>query len=182
MSGWYDVVTTVDLEQGDILRDVSILKPVAVVGDTADELDGDVVTLDVVVLTQTCDLEHKKVDHILVAQVLAYDEMAVAEHKRGNQALSSSSFRDKLIEGLVPNLALLHEHTDAPPMPWSLANFRVLNTVPISTLRLNAEPRLRLVPPYKEYLAQSFARFMMRVGLPLTAHSFRGHTPPKPSG
>jgi len=26
--------------------------------------------------------------------------------------------------------------------------------------------RLRLLPPYREHLAQSFARFIMRVGLP----------------
>jgi len=27
-------------------------------------------------------------------------------------------------------------------------------------------PRLRLLPPYREYLSQAFARFFMRVGLP----------------
>jgi hypothetical protein len=27
--------------------------------------------------------------------------------------------------------------------------------------------RLRLLPPYREYLAQAFARFYMRIGLPI---------------
>ena len=32
--------------------------------------------------------------------------------------------------------------------------------------------RLRLLPPYREHLSQSFARFFMRVGLPIDTPSF----------
>jgi hypothetical protein len=32
--------------------------------------------------------------------------------------------------------------------------------------------RLRLLPPYREHLSQSFARFFMRVGLPVDIPSF----------
>jgi hypothetical protein len=28
-------------------------------------------------------------------------------------------------------------------------------------------PRIRLLPPYREHLSQAFARYFMRVGLPL---------------
>ena len=34
-------------------------------------------------------------------------------------------------------------------------------------------PRLRLNPPYREHLAQAFARFFMRVGLPVDIPPFR---------
>lgn len=30
------------------------------------------------------------------------------------------------------------------------------------------EPRVRLLPPYREHLSQAFARFFMRVGLPVS--------------
>jgi hypothetical protein len=33
-------------------------------------------------------------------------------------------------------------------------------------------PRLRLLPPYREHLAQAFARFFMRVGLPVDIPPF----------
>ncbi len=33
--------------------------------------------------------------------------------------------------------------------------------------------RLRLLPPYREHLAQGFARFFMRVGLPVDIPAFR---------
>jgi hypothetical protein len=48
--------------------------------------------------------------------------------------------------------------------------YEVVFTVPRmfleSLLRQRAAPRLRLLPPYREYLSQAFARFFMRVGLP----------------
>jgi hypothetical protein len=33
-------------------------------------------------------------------------------------------------------------------------------------LAQRGQPRLRLLPPYREHLSQAFARFFMRVGLP----------------
>ena len=33
--------------------------------------------------------------------------------------------------------------------------------------------RLRLLPPYREHLSQAFARFFMRVGLPVDIPPFR---------
>jgi hypothetical protein len=51
-----------------------------------------------------------------------------------------------------------------------LVDFHDLFTVPRefleSLLRQRQEQRLRLCPPYREHLSQSFARFFMRVGLP----------------
>lgn len=44
------------------------------------------------------------------------------------------------------------------------------NTIPMQLAKEIAKqnsPRLRLCPPYREHLSQSFARFFMRVGLPI---------------
>lgn len=36
-----------------------------------------------------------------------------------------------------------------------------------SLLKQRMQSRLRLLPPYREHLSQAFARFFMRVGLPV---------------
>ena len=68
---------------------------------------------------------------------------------------------------------------------WRLATSRVsqelrvvefhrLHSLPIDYLRQRAirSLRLRLMPPYREHLSQAFARYFMRVGLPLDIPAF----------
>lgn len=93
---------------------------------------------------------------------------------------STRKYRNKLIANAEISLFLLREHETEPLFPWSTVGFRDLHIVPKSDLRLFAHslgPRLRLRSPYKEHLAQSFARFMMRVGLPVTNHDFARYQP-----
>lgn len=55
------------------------------------------------------------------------------------------------------------------PSATKIAFFWQVFTVPFDYIKAEAEnprPRLRLLHPYAEHLAQSFARFVMRVGLP----------------
>jgi hypothetical protein len=53
-----------------------------------------------------------------------------------------------------------------------IVNFHYVFTLPRSFLEsLLSEGscrRLRLLPPYREHLSQAFARFFMRVGLPIS--------------
>ena len=42
-----------------------------------------------------------------------------------------------------------------------------MEAVLVRELAASQGPRLRLNPPYREHLAQAFARFFMRVGLPV---------------
>jgi hypothetical protein len=46
--------------------------------------------------------------------------------------------------------------------------------LPLKCFQYRAEKlHLRLLPPYRKHLSQSFARFIMRVGLPIDIPSFR---------
>jgi hypothetical protein len=56
-----------------------------------------------------------------------------------------------------------------------VVDFRSLFTLPLSFLREQAKSakRVRLFPPYREHLSQAFARFFMRVGLPVDIPAFR---------
>ena len=172
MSSWYEVVEGESLEQGDILRrcDVPIVSSV-----DDDEVEYDLVAMDVVVMTQSCDLANDKVDHVLLARAAAWADVVAEERQRGNGAAASSTFRQSLVRGDAVNLSLLHERPEAPEFPWSVVDFRRLVSIPKSLAVLWAAqqgPRLRLVPPYRENLAQAFARYFMRVGLPHAAHGF----------
>jgi hypothetical protein len=81
--------------------------------------------------------------------------------------LSCEDVRD----GYVWNLTILNVgHRTSLSTEHRIVDFRELYTVPRgfleSLLAQRGQPRLRLLPPYREHLSQAFARFFMRVGLP----------------
>jgi hypothetical protein len=70
---------------------------------------------------------------------------------------------------------LLRKHEDDPKMNWSIVDFHRLWVLPkdlTTALAKASGKRLRLVSPYREHLGQEFARYFMRVGLPLNAAEF----------
>ena len=175
---WYEVVEGTDLLQGDILRACPLFR-VAV--DAAWEpsegadLDVDTTSEDVVILSQSCDLENHHVEDVLLGQVSSWEDVVRAEVKRGNEFVKSSKFRKQLVDGNVPGFSLLHEHREDPYLAWSVVNFHRLHTLPKAFLLQRVSdmtPRLRLRSPYREHLSQAFARYFMRVGLPHNAAAF----------
>jgi hypothetical protein len=176
LSDWWTPTVEADHEQGDLLRSLAVVHVDELTLGADEQVQAHVRVIDAIVLTQTCDLRNSSVDSILVARVVSWEDFAAAQFAAGNTAVKGSSFRRNLIRGDIPPLALLHERRDEPALPWSIVDFRSVHT--IDRRRLDAftsetsVPRLRLVPPYKEHLAQAFARFHMRVGLPHDARSF----------
>jgi hypothetical protein len=58
----------------------------------------------------------------------------------------------------------------------AVVDFRRVYSLPLDYLREFATEtgdRIRLLPPYREHLAQAFARFFMRVGLPIDIPPFK---------
>ena len=56
-----------------------------------------------------------------------------------------------------------------------IVDFKNVYAVPLNYLNQIIKDRvgrIRLLPPYREQLAQAFARFIMRVGLPVDIPSF----------
>jgi hypothetical protein len=176
---WYTIYQGTVLEQGDILLKCPCFS-VAGIEKWPPPEDAEVrveeETVDAIVLTQSCDLENDKVRDVLFARVVAWDiacETLVAE---GNERAKSTAFREALVQGNVPGLSLLHKSPDLE-FPWSVVTFHQLFTLPrqiVNDFISSSGPRLRLASPYKEHLAQAFARFFMRVGLPHNAKAFIG--------
>lgn len=175
---WFEIVEGTDLLQGDILPKCPVFVPDRELSwplSTQSSLGLRVDLIDLIVLTQSCDLVNNKVSEVLLARVLSWTEVVRDEVQKGNEFVKSPRFRKQLIEGAVPGLSLLHKREQAPPLEWSVVNFYQLHTLPqilLSAFAAGIHPRLRLRSPYREHLAQAFARFFMRVGLPHDARAF----------
>jgi hypothetical protein len=175
---WYEITEGAVLQQGDLLKDC----PVFVVNGpwrwplpVNIDLEIGAKTLDVVVMSQSCDLENDKVEDVLLAHIARWRDVVLTELERGNEVVRSSKFRKLLVDGSVPGLSLLHKHDEPPALPWSVVDFRELFSLPIAFAKQFAAScgaRLRLRSPYREHLAQAFARYFMRVGLPHDARAF----------
>lgn len=177
-SDWYEVAQGSSLFQGDILKQCPVF---VVEGELTLPLREDadigvrVKIIDLVVLTQSCDLENDKVEDILLAQLLTWTDVVSIEVARGNGTVKGKDFRKALVAGNVPGLSLLHKRIQEPQLDWSVVDFHRLYTLPkklVLDLASKMGRRLRLRPPYREHLAQAFARYFMRVGLPHDAKDF----------
>lgn len=175
---WFEVVQGAILLQGDILPkcpvfvpDRELTWPLSREGSLGLRVD----LVDLIVLTQSCDLVNNKISEVLLARVLSWAEVVRDEVRKGNEVVKSAKFRKQLVESVVPGLSLLHKREQEPPLEWSVVSFHRLYTLPMTLLSAFAaqpRPRLRLRSPYREHLAQAFARFFMRVGLPHDARAF----------
>lgn len=126
----------------------------------------DTIEADVVVLTQACDIEQNKVESVVLCPVWPLKDLI-----REYDHFRSKDKREDLRQGREPAFHLINEHrSKAIDQDYSVVEFHRIFTVPLeflSEVAKNRSPRLRLRPPYREHLAQAFARYFMRVGLPV---------------
>jgi len=164
---WYRPVTDGSLEQGDILFDLPFVSVVSsydeILQSTA---DFEIVYYDAIVLTQSCDLEAGKVDHVVLAPFFSRDELA-----RTFKGLEKSDGERQVQRGRWESLYLLPPcQMDGIEFGRRIVNFRQVIALPFEIVAEHArrqDQRIRFCPPYREHLAQGFARFFMRIGFPL---------------
>lgn len=170
---WHAVYApTAPLEQGDIFTEfpIPVLNP-----QFADEtlsqteptnLVGEVRFFDVVVMTQSCDLAKPTFDGdiVLCPHYDYFNYVRVIPQYGGRGGWNS------LIEGRFMGACLLNRCTIAGhEFDYRVVDLRRIFTIPLGIVRRFADKkeRVRLLPPYREHLAQAFARIFMRVGLPI---------------
>lgn len=175
---WYQVVQDSTLFQGDILLRCPVFVMAAELSwprPPGASIDVDIKELDSIVMTQSCDLDNDKVEEVLLAQMVAWSQVVSSEVRKGNVYAQSRTFRKQLVEGNIPGYSLLHKREEEPSLSWSVVDFHRLFTLPkvfVNRFAADLGPRLRLCSPYREHLAQAFARYFMRVGLPHDARAF----------
>lgn len=182
---WYEVVNaSIELSQGDIILDCPVVrwasKPIE--PGTIKDIEilksaVEVVLADVVVITQACDLEQRKVENAILCPHVSldkYKEEWEATMKAMNQNPTSKAWQrtcEDIKNGYIWNLSMLNEgNIENLTLAHRVVDFHDVFTLPRtfleSLLQSREQFRLRLRPPYREHLSQSFARFFMRVGLP----------------
>ena len=164
---WYAIGTWESLQQGDIILECPVLVPP---NDFAERLSGvieggsiespiQVDVFNLVVMSQSCDLENDKVDQVLLCGIFAASEYSKSE-------------RIAIAKEHRPSVHMV-ERCDVKGFEFErrVIEFRTIYTLPkafVMNFARSMGKRIRILPPYREHLSQAFARYFMRVGLPRT--------------
>lgn len=166
---WYSkIINSNQIEQGDFINDCPIILPPSKIIE-GNKSDFEIVLIDSIVLTQSCDLVNNKVKIVLVCPYfplkIFLNNLPFSEQ--------SSKAKTKNIESLkkgnLPGYHLLNKSIENDLNDYIVVDFRNVYGIHIENLKeiaLKINPRNRLLPPYREHLSQAFARYFMRVGLP----------------
>jgi hypothetical protein len=184
---WWDQVSTTDaITQGDVLSDIPVLEwKYREAGEVPDPRDAlDLLLMDCIVMTQACDFHKPNTKLVTLCPLYPIEswllerikEDAGARKKQGTEkALSSSTINSWLMdlkkgEKYLTLLPLNSPDTSHLCYYVNLARPLTLARPFVERWRTPEQTdddyRLRLLPPYREHLAQAFARLYMRVACP----------------
>lgn len=184
---WYEFISAeTPLTQGDLVFDCPLLswqpENLHVQGGRLEQesLEGGInaISADVIVMTQACDLEQRRVENVLLCPHISLaDHRAAwaAEMRSRSQNITEKAWKghcEDICNGFIFNYTMLNRcQMDQSTIDVRIVYFHEVYTIPrlfLESLLLQREkPRFRLRPPYREHLSQAFARFFMRVGLPV---------------
>lgn len=112
---WFEEVQTSELEasgllqQGDIIVGCNILIPgkecyLGTLSENDIEIDVSFSTVDVIILSQSCDLSNEKIDSIILCPIIPLRKLV-----EDDQNFRSSKYREQLRQGNVPSYHLLEK-------------------------------------------------------------------------
>lgn len=168
---WYEIVNGYDLQQGDILEGCPVLVlpdgiPLEHSDAVSEELDVTIEGRDVIVMSQTCDMVKGRES---ISEVLLCGVWKTSDFTQG--LMSKKEDWNDARKGRLPGFHVLNKcDLDTFKRDYRVVDFRRVHSLPMSLIRhiaVKSGPRIRLLPPYREHLSQAFARFFMRVGLPV---------------
>jgi hypothetical protein len=176
---WYAIVEGEDLEQGDIFESLPVFVIASPLSyeefrEKNSRAAFDNWEHDFVLITQSCDLvkDRPKVEEVLLSPIWGLEEFSAEV-----DFVRSTKGREEIRQGKHPGYHMLNA-SRLPDFerPIRLVDFHRIFSLPLDFLRGWAQasgPRLRLLPPYREHLGQAFARYFMRVGLPVDIPPFK---------
>lgn len=172
---WYEQVNNdAGIEQGDIIEEC----PIPILGSSVfdavlvDEPITDVSEpvsvkiADVIILSQSCDIINAKIDSLIVCPIWPLLKLVEAD-----EYYKSKDARESLRQGREPAYHLINKFDKREqPLPYSVVEFHRIYSLPkvyLKSVLAKKKNHARLLPPYREHLSQAFARYFMRVGLPI---------------
>lgn len=167
---WYETITDKkDLQQGDFIPDCPIIIPPSKI-EEGDEPEIDIKLIDSIVLSQSCDLIYEKIELVLVCPYYSLKTFLECLPKDQQSQKSIEKTIENLRKGYLPSYHLLNNSKEIENLKdYQVVDFRNVYGIQFSLLFdiiRDVSNRVRLLPPYREHLSQSFARYFMRVGLP----------------
>jgi hypothetical protein len=182
---WYEQVPhNTTISQGDLLRDCPVIgwsDDLRRQAESPEQLLGEAESVDCIVMSQACDLEQGHLRNVIacpmytLAEYRPLWEQAVTASRQNPTEKNWRRWLDEISAGRTWNLAMINAHAPAEAEALRaevmLVDFHEILSLPRIFLESWALrvglPRLRLLPPYREHLSQAFARYFMRVGLPV---------------
>ena len=164
---WYELAKHRGLLQGDFINSCPIVVPFK--ATSPGKVSADIIKYNVIVMSQSCDLEQKKLELVLVCPI-----WELSEFEAINPNYKSKKIKEN--KGYLPGYHLLNKcEVSGFKKGYLVVDFRSVYSVPfefLTDLIKGQAERLCLLPPYKEHLSQAFARFFMRVALPVDIPPF----------
>jgi len=167
---WFkEVGPETSIEQGDILEKCNIIKPnekhyTAITSDVETDEPMDIQEINAIVLSQSCDIVNNKIDSIIICPIWPLKELI-----KNDPYYKSSKAREELRQGKAPSFHLLNRVSlTGLSEDFYFVDFHNIYSIPKEFIfsQIIQGKRKRVLPPYREHLSQSFARYFMRVGLP----------------
>jgi hypothetical protein len=113
--------------------------------------------VDLIVMSQSCDLAHDKIKQVLLCGHFPASKQ-------------SKNIRIEIRKERFPYLHMIEKcDLQGREFERQIVDFRTIYTLPkdfVIAFAASLGERVRLLSPYKEHLSQAFARYFMRVGLP----------------
>lgn len=171
---WYEIVSgDAALEQGDLLDNFPIFVPSISLADVPTEpgltidVPGVIQRFNIVIMTQSCDfLKLTSEDEVILSPRYNYLEFA-----ENYKPVRGPGGWKNLVNGRILGAYLINRcDIELYETDYQIVDIRRIFTVPLAVVQrvaTNQGTRIRLLPPYREHLAQAFARQFMRVGLPI---------------
>lgn len=177
---WYEIVEeTGELEQGDFIDDFEVLVTTYIPNETEADMPtyrakGISHKYNLVIVSQSCDLENGKLDCVLLCPRIKCSEYIELTKNYGAKSIANNL--ENIKQGRQLNYCMLN-NCELPDLSCEiqLVELGKIFSVPYDIIKQIVKPygkRLRLLSPYKEYLAQAFAHYYMRVALPIDIEKF----------
>ncbi len=167
---WYEVAADDKIMQGDFIPECPIIIPPSEISEQ-EEFEVVIRKYNVIIMSQSCDIENENIDLVLLCPVWPLEEM------EKNDYFKSSKGKEQLRRGNSPGYHLLNKcELEDFITDYRVVDFRNIYSISLDFIKdfnKTKDKRLRLLPPYREHLSQAFARFFMRVGLPVDIPHFK---------
>lgn len=172
---WYGIVSGDEVQQGDILENCPVFifpseASIETSRSTGEPLEAFVEYRDVIVMSQSCDIDNKTISEVLLCGVWKRSDFDSTDK------MSKKENWEHARKGHMPGYHVLNQcDLEGLKQDFRIVDFRRVHSLPLELTRKIAGElgdRIRLLPPYREHLSQAFARFFMRVGLPVDIPPF----------